>query len=155
MTSEVFSLVVFLCCIDHTQSYGRATLVVTVCFSSETAVSLLMETSDNGCPNRTTLSNNTAITCLRLKFQHMKKIYSEQMVWNCISRQIITFAIHNSKLFLICINDSKPAKIRQFTGYMNISLGYPSNGNSLFERGYSVHISSSKEMVNSFPMSMF
>ena len=32
--------------------------MVTGCFSSETAVSLLKETSDNGCSNRTTLSNN-------------------------------------------------------------------------------------------------
>ena len=61
------------CCIDHTQGYGRVTLMVTGCFSSETAVSSLMETSDNGCPNRTILSNNSAITCLRLKCQHMKE----------------------------------------------------------------------------------
>ena len=61
------------CCIDHKQGYGRVTLMVTGCFSSETAVSLLMETSDNGCPNRTTLSNISAITCLRLKCKHMKE----------------------------------------------------------------------------------
>ena len=61
------------CCIDHKQSYGRVTLMVTGCFSSETAVSLLTETSDNGCPNRTTLSNISAVTCLILKCQHMKE----------------------------------------------------------------------------------
>ena len=55
------------CCIDYKQGCGKVTLMVTGCFSSETAVSLLMETSDNGCPNRTTLSNISAITCLRLK----------------------------------------------------------------------------------------
>ena len=46
------------CGIDHTQGYGTVTLMVTGCFSSETAVFLLMETSDNGCSNRTTLSKN-------------------------------------------------------------------------------------------------
>ena len=61
------------CRTDHTQAYGRDTLMVTACLSSETAVSLLKETSDNGCPNRTALSNNSAITCLRLKCQHMKE----------------------------------------------------------------------------------
>ena len=61
------------CYTDHTQGYGRVTLMVTECFSSETAVSLLTETSDNGFPNRTTLSNISAITCLRLKCQHMKE----------------------------------------------------------------------------------
>ena len=44
------------CYTDHTQGYGRVTLMVTGCFSSETAVSLLMEISDNCCPNRTILS---------------------------------------------------------------------------------------------------
>ena len=44
------------CCIDYKQGYGRVTLMVTGCFSSETAVSLLMETS-----------------YLRLKCQHMKE----------------------------------------------------------------------------------
>ena len=39
------------CCTDHTQGYGRDTLMVTGCLSSETAVSLLKETSDNDCPN--------------------------------------------------------------------------------------------------------
>ena len=61
------------CCIDHKQGYGRVTLMVTGCFSSETAVSLLMEISDNCCPNRTILSNNSAITCLRLKCQLTKE----------------------------------------------------------------------------------
>ena len=61
------------CCTDHTQGYGRVTLMVTGCLSSETAVSLLKETSDNGCPNRTALSNNSAITCLRLKCKHTKE----------------------------------------------------------------------------------
>ena len=46
------------CGINHTQGYGTVTLMVTGCLSSETAVFLLMETSDNGCSNRTTLSNN-------------------------------------------------------------------------------------------------
>ena len=46
------------CGIDHTQGYGTVTLMVTGCFSSETAVFLLMETSYNGCSNRTTLSKN-------------------------------------------------------------------------------------------------
>ena len=99
------------CCIDHKQGYGRVTLMVTGCFSSETAVSLLMETSDNGCPNRTTLSNISAITCLRLKCQHMK----ENWQWaeglklhftssNCLCNpQLI--------IILIFINSSKPAEI--------------------------------------------
>ena len=46
------------CGINHTQGYDTVTLMVMGCFSSETAVFLLMETSDNGCSNRTTLSKN-------------------------------------------------------------------------------------------------
>ena len=40
--------------------------MVTGCFSSETAVSSLMETSDNGCPNRTTLSNNLVLLEIKM-----------------------------------------------------------------------------------------
>ena len=43
----------------------------------------------------------------------------------------------------------------QFTDHINMLLEYLSNDDSLFEGGYSVHISSSKEMVDSFPISMF
>ena len=39
--------------------------------------------------------------------------------------------------------------------HLHLHFLYVSDDNFLFEGGYSIQISSSKEMVNSFPMSMF